>query len=521
MFGIMVFCLFTITDFAAADQKSKQVRLIVTSDLHGWTSTSLIYPNRKQKGLLHLVKGIKKARSEDPDLILLDAGDLLQGSPLVSFIHQKRKSPAVEDPFFKLFKSLGYNAVVVGNHDLGINPLLEREYLPNSEFSWLAANIYRNAKLVFKPFLTLHSDGLKITIIGFSTPGSQMWLGVDQLNGITFRPIESSATSWLKLIKRKVKPDLIIGIFHAGMNAFRDDENSKLNRISAANSVRETIKQNSGFDLVIAGHDHHLSPRFKEKHIRYIKQIPIIEGGRHGEAFVDLKLRILKSKNKWRISGIEHKINRASQNRNIRKTYIQGLSDDYITYLQESLPYLITSTDKRQASTCLNRLNAMAQGGPDISGSMLPRLSLSLLSGLIGSKIRRMDLYKLFRYDNRAVTVKMSLRDIQLLSNPTPEYGRRRIAYNRVLFSHFKSHIPAKEQPSWWLNGELFKKKYYVKISDYHYTGGGGIIQQTFSPRNRKVETSKLVLRDRFFEFMRQRGPNLPKDCEFMIYTGQ
>ena len=167
MLGILVFSLYVMTDFGIADQKSKQIRLIVTSDLHGWMSTALMYPNRKKKGLLHLAKGIKKARAENPDLILLDAGDLLQGSPLVSYIHKTQKSPAVEDPFFRLFQSLEYHAVVVGNHDLGINPLFEREYLPNSKFSWLAANVYRNKNLVFKPFLTLDCNGLKIAILGF------------------------------------------------------------------------------------------------------------------------------------------------------------------------------------------------------------------------------------------------------------------------------------------------------------------------------------------------------------------
>ena len=346
-----------------------------------------------------------------------------------------------------------------------------------------------------------------------------MWLSTDRLNGITFRSIQSSVTFWLKWIKGNVKPDLIIGLLHAGTNAVRDDENSKLNRLPAANSVAETLKKSSGFDLVIAGHDHRLSPRYKEKHIRYIQQTPIIESGSKGEAFVDLKLRILKSKNKWRITRITHKIHRASQDKKIGTAYIQSLPDDYKTYLQEPLPYLITSTNKQQASVCLNHLNAQAQDGPGISGSMLPRLSLSRLPGLIGRKIRRMDLYKLFRYDNRTVTVLMSLRDIHLLSNPIPVSGRRRVSYNRVLFSHFKSHIPAQQQ-AWWLNSELFRKKYYVKISDYHYFGGGGIIPQIFSPGNQEVKMSKLVLRDRFFDFM-QQGPKLPPACDFMIYKGQ
>ncbi|MBT3225106.1 MAG: bifunctional metallophosphatase/5'-nucleotidase [Deltaproteobacteria bacterium] len=520
MFGILIFCLYAIAHSAAAEQESKRIRLIVTSDLHGWMSTALLYPTEKRKGLLHLAKSIKKARSKDPDLILVDAGDLLQGSPLVSYIHQTHKFPAAKDPFFKLFNSLGYDAVVVGNHDLGINPIFEREYLPNSEFSWLAANIYRNTQLVFEPFTTLYRNGLKIVVLGFSTPGSQMWLGVDRLNGIEIRSVERSAAFWLKIIKRTEKPDLIIGVFHAGMYSIRDDENSKLNRISAANSVMETLKKNDGFDLVIAGHDHRLSPGFKSKRIKYVRQTPIIEGGRWGEAFVFLDLRLLRSGNKWRIIDIEHKTHQASQSRKIESSYLRLLPDDYKNYLQTPLPYLVTHTDKRRASACLNRLNAMSQDGPTIMGTMLPKLSLSRLSGLNGKRVRRLDLYKWFRHDNRTVTVLLSLRDIQLLSQPVPEFGRRRIPYNRVLFSHFTSNVTVPEQPLWWLNGDEFIKKYPVKIADYHYYGGGGIKSQIFLSSNQKVNISKRVMRDQFFDFMQQRGPDLPESCEFLRYTG-
>ncbi|MBU2643472.1 metallophosphoesterase [bacterium] len=521
MCGILVLFLCVGLNEAVAAIESRDLRILVTSDMHGWMSTAWMYPNEKRKGLLHIAEGIRRARSETPDSVLLDAGDLLQGSPLVSFFHQKKKSAAVEDPFFRLVQSLGYDAIVVGNHDLGFNPQFEREYFPRSRFPWLAANIYRNSRLVFKPFITLFPNGIKTVILGFSTPGTQMWIGPDRLNGIEISSIESSAAYWLNIIKREEKPDLIIGVFHAGVYPVRDDENSKINRISATNAVLRTLKQNSGFDLVIAGHDHRLSPGMFGTHIEYFRDTPIIEGGRWGQAFVDLRLKLERSGQKWRISDIEHQIHQASQNRKIEADYMSGLPADYKAYMKASLPYRFDRIpDRKSASACLNLLNALAQDEPSIAGTILPELSISRMSDLLGKEVRRLELYQWFRHDNRTVTVLMSLRDIQLLSEPVPEFGYRRIPYNRKLSVHLRKFIPKPEKGTWWLKRDLFERNYPIKISDYHYSGGGGSISQIFLPITGRVRISEMTIRDRFFQYMLQKGPELPDVCRFLTYTG-
>lgn len=519
-FYLLIFCLLNFAIPLVAEGEGKRIRLIVTSDIHGWMSTAFVYPRVKRKGLLHIAERIKKARTEDPELILLDAGDLIQGSPLADYFHQSEKQPIANNPFFNLFQNLGYDAVAVGNHDLGTNPRFEQSYPPGSKFSWLSANIYRNSKLVFEPYTILHRYGLKIIVLGFSTPGAQMWLNADSLSGMNIRSVDSAATFWLKTVNRSEKPDLIIGLFHVGVNPLRDSENSKLNRISAANSVIQTLKKSGGFNLVIAGHDHRLSPGLKDKHIKYYKQTPVVEGGHWGEAYIDLKLNLVQTGHKWQITSIEHKTQPASQNKKIEHEYLRILPDGYKKYMQTPLPYTISNTDRKQASACLDLLNALAQDGPGIVATMLPKISLSRLSDMKGKRVRRMDLYKWFRYENKAVKVLMSQRDIQLLNKPAAEFGRYRPPYNRVLFTHLKNDWVVSKQVTWWLQNDRFKRIYPVKISDYHFFGGGGIMPQIFLSKTRKVSASNITIRDRFFEYM-QQGPDLPEECDFLQYTGQ
>lgn len=512
---LLIFMIAGIPVDASESGNHKTVRLAVTSDLHGWMSTGLMYPTHKRKGLLHLMDGIRRLRLEVPDLILLDGGDLLDGSPLVDFYHQAYNNPAEADIFFQLVQQAGYDAVAVGNHDLGINPLFEKSYLPASGFSWLAANLNRKADWNVKPYILLNRFGLKIAVLGFTTPGARMWLGKRQLGDIRFAAIKRSAAIWLQKVKKRCDPDLVIGLFHSGLYPLRDDENSKLNRISPANAVIGTLNHVEGFDLVISGHDHHLFPYNNEMPVRYIRGTPVIEGGRWGEAFLDLKLNISRRGEKWRISGIKCRVMRASSDERIDVLYRTRLPVEYLDYLQAPLPYTWTRTNRRNARNCLNQINALAQDEPDLDGSLLPGASVSGLSRRSGKQLRRLELYKIFRYDNRTVTVLLSKREIALLGSPEPESGRRRVSGNRILYGQLKTEMNTYEKDAWWLPSEWFEPVYHIKISDYHYHGGAGIVPALFLSAERAVHRSKSTIRGRVFEYL-SRGPSLPRECRFL-----
>lgn len=501
----------------AGEEDTRNLRVLVTSDLHGWMSTALVYPEQKRKGLLHIRDHVIKARSQDPEVILLDAGDLLQGSPLVSFFHQTKQDPARVDPFFRLFLSLRYDAVAVGNHDLGINPLLIRSYLPRSNFSWLAANVKSRCGQVFKPYIMIERYELKIAVIGFTTPGSQMWMGDRQLSGLLFQSIASSATDWLKILEDREQPDLVIGLFHSGISQLRDDENSKLNRVQAANDVAETLRRNKGFDLVIVGHDHYLSPYRTGMTIRYLTGTPIVQGGRWGEALLDLALTVRRADQQWKIERIAPTVVRSSQNLSLEAEYRRQLPEDYLRYIYEPLPYVFRRADKKTILNCLNQLNAMAQLEPGIAGTLLPRASITRLTDFIDKRICRQDLYKWFRHDNRTITVNLSLRDIHLLRHPEAEFGRRWIPGNRRLFPYFVRPVVAQKNRSWWLDRNRFKRTHPVKISDYHFHGGGGIIAQIFLDKQSKPQHSAQTTRERFFAFL-QTMPVLPYECRFLEF---
>lgn len=516
---VFVVCILILKTWPVVGLESRSVRILATSDLHGWLSTSMIYPGQKRKGLLHIRELILRARSEDPGLVLLDAGDLLQGSPLVYYHHRFSANPAAEDPFFKQFLELEYDAVAVGNHDLGIQPLLETNYLPASNFSWLAANIRKNNKPLFRPYLIIKRSGLKIAVVGFSTSGSKMWLNDSEMKGIQIEPPEKSAEYWLSVIKKKEKPDLVIGLFHAGVYPVRDDENSKLNRIAAANAVINTLKQNRGFDLVIAGHDHRLSPYRSDRVVRYIEKTPVVEGGKWGEAVVDLNLKLNRSDSGWQLTEISSAVKRARQDKRIDHFYQKLLPADYLSFLRDPLPYTLGSVSRSTALECFNQINALAHDEPGIAGSMLPKASIYRLSGLIGKQLCRQDLFNIFRHDNKTVTIHLSSREIHLLKNPEPEFGSRRIYGNRRLYAYLKRTVETPKDDAWWLRAKQFDSVYLIKISDYHYNGGGGLMAQVFLQKAALHSRSSATVREQVYDYLKS-DPLLPESCRFLKHIG-
>lgn len=499
---------------ARGEQDKNQLTLLITSDLHGWLSTSNLYPRQKSKGLLHLEQAIRKARLEDPDAILLDAGDLLLGSPLALYYNTIAKNPAFTNPFFQLVKDLRYDAIVVGNHDLELNPLFERHYVPASNFTWLAANLNKTSPSPFVPYLILRRKGLKIAILGLTTPGVMMWLDPKKWAHFQVTSLSQSINKWVSLIRKQEKPDLLIGIFHVGWNVLRDDENSKLNQIPAANGLISALNKAPPFDLLISGHDHRLFPSRDGQPLTYFKSTPIIGAGYWGEALVRLRLKI----HEGQIIQIHHQIFRASQDASIKQQYQEILSPAYRSFLYEKLPWKITTTDKKQLKECLSKLNAIAHlEGVDM-GSLFPPPRVKRIRAFLGKQLNRAFFLEWFRYDNKSMTIYLSKRDLQLLQTPQSHSNRRRIPYNRVLYPFYRSFpLPIDyRRTSWWLNKEIFLRRFQIKISDYHFNGGGGLRGIIFWSSQTPIQISQIGMRERLFQFLKRPHRPLPPICDFL-----
>jgi 2',3'-cyclic-nucleotide 2'-phosphodiesterase/3'-nucleotidase len=106
----------------------------------------------------------------------------------------------------------------------------------------------------FEPYTIIERQGIKVAVLGLITPGISQWLPENLWSGMEFEDMVESANKWVKIIHEKEQPDLVIGMFHAGVDhAYNNPEGVEFMNENASRLVAEKV---AGIDIVLAGHDH-------------------------------------------------------------------------------------------------------------------------------------------------------------------------------------------------------------------------------------------------------------------------
>ena len=220
---------------------AKHITILHTNDVHShieaFGPNDARFPN--MGGVARRATLIEKIRQENPNTLLLDAGDIFQGTPYFNFYGGELE--------FKLMSKLKYDASTIGNHDFdnGIDGLYAQ--LPNAEFPFICSN-YDFSNTIMnghtQPWKVFVKDGVKIGVFG---------LGIE-LEGLVTKklyketeyldPIET-AQEMTRLLKKEKNCDLVICLSHLGYE-YKD------NKISDLKLARKT----ENIDLIIGGHTH-------------------------------------------------------------------------------------------------------------------------------------------------------------------------------------------------------------------------------------------------------------------------
>jgi len=213
-----------------AQDEAKKITIIHTNDTH-----SRLLDTDGGLGFAKISTIIKQTKAENPNTLVLDAGDALHGMPIVNISEGKNA--------IKTLESAGYDYMTLGNHDFnyGQERLLELKDMTSVQM--LSANILdANGDYIFTPYVIEDMDGVKVGIFGLTTPETAYKTSPDNVIGLTFAdPIEVSKKMVAEL---KDKTDVIIALAHIGL-----DESSVITSKKLAQSV-------DGIDIIIDGHSH-------------------------------------------------------------------------------------------------------------------------------------------------------------------------------------------------------------------------------------------------------------------------
>ena len=160
----------SVTLFA---QQTVTVKVLSTSDVHGALFPFDFINNRPtDHSLAQVYTYVKQERANaNQSLVLLDNGDILQGQPAVyysNFIDTVNQNIVPS-----ILNFMGYNAASVGNHDIEAGPTVYNKVRAQYSFPWLGANIVNEetGKPWFKPYTIEERQGIRIAVLGLTTPG--------------------------------------------------------------------------------------------------------------------------------------------------------------------------------------------------------------------------------------------------------------------------------------------------------------------------------------------------------------
>jgi 2',3'-cyclic-nucleotide 2'-phosphodiesterase (5'-nucleotidase family) len=254
-YGAIALCAVPLRHLPA---QSGRVDLVIaaTTDVHGrlrgWDYyANAADPARTLAGAATIVDSVR--RSNPGRVVLVEGGDILQGNPLTYVA--ARVAPQPVHPVVAAMNVMRYDAAVIGNHEFNYGvPLLKRA-MSQAAFPFLAANVKEGRK-PFAPSLTyITRQGIRIAIIGATTPGSMLW---DRDN---LRQFDITVTDIVPAVRasvaeaRRRKADIVIVLLHSGLSeaASYDTLSSGLPSENVAGRVPKEI---DGIDAVVFGHSH-------------------------------------------------------------------------------------------------------------------------------------------------------------------------------------------------------------------------------------------------------------------------
>lgn len=275
--------------------KSEIVELYIveTTDLHGhFLNYNFATDDYREGSLSQVAYYVDSLRKRYNEILLLDNGDILQGDPLVYYSNYIQSSG--KHIVTRMLNFLNYDAITIGNHDIETGFDVFDHLFRNSKVPWLAANVVQSSSKenAYAPYVIVYKKGVKIAIVGLTTPGIPNWLPEKLYKGLEFQDMVAAAKVVIEDVKRE-NPDLIVGLFHSGLDASYDgNEGVDYMNPNATLSVAERVP---GFDVIFAGHDH----RAAVTYVRNVNgdSVLVVNGGSHGKAVGQVRIRFDRRSN--------------------------------------------------------------------------------------------------------------------------------------------------------------------------------------------------------------------------------
>ncbi|MCG2838913.1 bifunctional 2',3'-cyclic-nucleotide 2'-phosphodiesterase/3'-nucleotidase [Photobacterium sp. WH77] len=304
--------LLAAADPALAD--TIQLRILETTDIHANVMDYDYYKDKatEKTGLVRTATLIEQARREVTNSVLVDNGDLIQGSPMGDYMAAKGLADGDVHPVYKAMNPLDYEVGNIGNHEFNYGLDFLQAALKGANFPYINANVYdlSTGENLFTPYLIKtyrlkDTDGteheVKIGYIGFVPPQIMTWDKKNLEGKVNARDIKQTADYFVPKMKAE-GADIIVAIPHSGVSA--DPYHAM-----AENSVYY-LTEVKGIDAIAFGHAHAVFPSQTFANLPNtdiekgtINGVAAVMPGRWGDHLGVIDLELTRQDGKWMVTG--------------------------------------------------------------------------------------------------------------------------------------------------------------------------------------------------------------------------
>lgn len=409
--SLMLVLALGVTSPAYASQDGEvTLKLIETSDVHGcYFSYDFISMKPRKGGLSCVSSFVKEQREQYGDgVVLMDNGDILQGQPIAYYYNYiDTTSVHVTSAMLNYMK---YDVGTMGNHDVETGHAVYDRWVKQCAFPVLGANIVDNktGEPYLTPYKIIERKGVKIAVLGMITPAIPSWLPEQLWNGLHFEDMEDCARKWVKIIKEKENPDILIGLFHAG------PEGNKLDNV-VENGSGDVAKNVPGFDVVFMGHDH---VRRCEKIVNVAGDSVLLVDPANAARYVsDVTVKVTKAGGKLvrkSVEGALADVSRYAADEDFMREFAgqYQATVDFVSRKIGRIEETITTKDAYFGPSAF--IDLLHQLQLDITGADISFCApLSFSAEIKKGDIYMSDMFNLYKYENLLYTMKLTGKEIK------------------------------------------------------------------------------------------------------------
>jgi 2',3'-cyclic-nucleotide 2'-phosphodiesterase / 3'-nucleotidase len=272
------------------------ITVLGTTDLHGNIYPVDYYTNKPDnRGLAKVATLVKRARQENPNSLLVDSGDTIQGTPLQYYHNKKNNAPP--DPMMLAMNALGFDAMTVGNHEYNFGLKVLDKARSEAKFPWLSSNTYQGGadQPRYRPYVIKEMSGVRVGILGLTTPGIPVWENRPNYLGLIFKEPVEEARKWVLILREKERVDVVVIAMHMGVE--EDLRTGVINpgQVPNENRALAIAKPLPGVDVIFMGHTHRDVPSL------LVNGVLLVQANHWGRHLARADMYLEKEGDRWRV----------------------------------------------------------------------------------------------------------------------------------------------------------------------------------------------------------------------------